>query len=62
MGREKAIGHSNLNFGETAITFWLCIKELDYMLGNGESDRQVGLSKKTPEYAEAKGKETKLEE
>lgn len=32
------------------------------MLDNGESDRQVGLSKKTPEYAEAKGKATKLEE
>lgn len=31
------------------------------MLGNGESDRQVGLSKKTPKYAKAKGK-AKLEE
>lgn len=40
----------------------LCIKELNYMLGNGESDRQVGLSKKIPEYAEAKDKQMKLEE
>lgn len=28
---------------------------------NGENDR-LGLSKKTPDYEEAKGKETKLEE
>ncbi|AMK71145.1 hypothetical protein Bateq7PJ16_0580 [Bacillus subtilis] len=31
------------------------------MPGNGENDR-LGLSRKTPDYEEAKGKETKLEE
>lgn len=36
-------------------------KEMSDMPGNGENDR-LGLSKKTPDYEEAKGKETKLEE
>ncbi|MCY8675627.1 cystatin-like fold lipoprotein [Bacillus spizizenii] len=36
-------------------------EEMDSMPGNGENDR-LGLSKKTPEYEEVKGKETKLEE
>lgn len=34
---------------------------MDSMPGNGENDR-LGLSKKTPDYEEAKGEETKLEE
>lgn len=36
-------------------------KEMSDMPGNGENDR-LGLSKKTPDYEEAKGKETKLKE
>lgn len=36
-------------------------EEMDSMPGNGENDR-LGLSKKTPDYEEAKGEETKLEE
>ncbi|MEC1549881.1 cystatin-like fold lipoprotein [Bacillus rugosus] len=36
-------------------------KEMSDMPGNGENDR-LGLSKKTPDYEEAKGKKTKLEE
>ncbi|WP_433961320.1 cystatin-like fold lipoprotein [Bacillus cabrialesii] len=36
-------------------------EEMDSMPGNGENDR-LGLSKKTPDYEEVKGKETKLEE
>ncbi|KFI04996.1 hypothetical protein JN25_00440 [Bacillus sp. BSC154] len=36
-------------------------KEMSNMPGNGENDR-LGLSKKTPDYEEAKGKETKLKE
>ncbi|MBT2627411.1 cystatin-like fold lipoprotein [Bacillus sp. ISL-32] len=36
-------------------------KELDHMPGNGENDR-LGLSKKIPDYEEAKGEETNLEE
>ncbi|MEG7379703.1 cystatin-like fold lipoprotein [Bacillus subtilis] len=35
--------------------------EMSDMPGNGENDR-LGLSKKTPDYEEAKGKKTKLEE
>ncbi|KJJ40291.1 hypothetical protein UM89_20850 [Bacillus subtilis] len=31
-GEKKATGHRNSIFGETAITFWLGIKNLDYML------------------------------
>ena len=34
---------------------------MDSMPGNGENDR-LGLSKKTPDYEEVKGEETKLEE
>ncbi|WP_412095934.1 cystatin-like fold lipoprotein [Bacillus inaquosorum] len=36
-------------------------EEMDSMPGNGENDR-LGLSKKTPDYEEVKGQETKLEE
>ncbi|MCY8802627.1 cystatin-like fold lipoprotein [Bacillus spizizenii] len=36
-------------------------KEMSDMPGNGENDR-LGLSKKTPDYEEVKGKETNLEE
>ncbi|MCY7961435.1 DUF4467 domain-containing protein [Bacillus spizizenii] len=36
-------------------------EEMDSMPGNGENDR-LGLSKKTPDYEEVKGEETKLEE
>lgn len=36
-------------------------KEMSDMPGNGENDR-LGLSKKTLDYEEAKGKEAKLEE
>ncbi|WP_412055526.1 cystatin-like fold lipoprotein [Bacillus inaquosorum] len=36
-------------------------EEMDSMPGNGENDR-LGLSKKTPDYEESKGEETKLEE
>ncbi|MCY8949621.1 cystatin-like fold lipoprotein [Bacillus atrophaeus] len=36
-------------------------KEMEHMPGSGEGDR-LGLYKKTPEYEEVKGKETKLEE
>ncbi|MDN4184931.1 DUF4467 domain-containing protein [Bacillus subtilis] len=36
-------------------------QEMDGMPMNGDNDR-LGLSKKTPDYEEAKGEETKLEE
>ncbi|MFL6979855.1 cystatin-like fold lipoprotein [Bacillus inaquosorum] len=36
-------------------------EEMDSMPGNGENDR-LGLSKKTTDYEEVKGEETKLEE
>ncbi|MED0870028.1 cystatin-like fold lipoprotein [Bacillus spizizenii] len=36
-------------------------EEMDSMPGNGENDR-LGLSQRTPDYEEVKGKETKLEE
>lgn len=36
-------------------------QEMDGMPMNDENDR-LGLSRKTPDYEEAKGKETKLEE
>ncbi len=44
-----AIVHRKLKFSVDHNNFWLGIKNLEYMLGNGESDR-LGLSKKTPDY------------
>ncbi len=46
---KKQLGHRKLKFSVDRNNFWLGIKNLEYMLGNEESDR-LGLSKKTPDY------------